>query len=189
MPPLFRFDTNSPYAYLAAQRVDVLLGPDVTWQPIAFAFLLRAQDRRPWSLDESTRGSGMAECEARAAGRGLPALRWPPGWPVKSYALEPLRAITAAARHGRERELAQAAFKRNFVTGEGLRSPGVLQECWVEAGLDPAMYDAELEGAKPRLSELTGQAIAERVPGVPCVTIDEKHFWGDDQLEAAASAL
>lgn len=129
------------------------------------------------------------KCQARAAARGLFPLTWPPGWPVDSYALEPLRAITAAVRHGGERELARAAFRRNFVTGEGLRSPGVVQACWVEAGLDPAIYDAEIEAAKPRLAEVTDRAIAERVPGVPCVTIEGRHFWGDDQLVAAASVL
>ena len=44
-----------------------MLGADVEWQPIAFAFLLRAQNRRPWSFEQSTRTIGIAECEARAA--------------------------------------------------------------------------------------------------------------------------
>jgi 2-hydroxychromene-2-carboxylate isomerase len=189
MAPLFRFDTNSPYAYLAAMRVDAVLGEGVVWQPIAFAFLLRAQNRRPWSFDEPTRAPGMAHCEARAAARGLPPLTWPPGWPVESYTLEPLRAMTAALQYGRERELARAAFHRNFVTGDGLRSPGAVQACWTEAGLDPATYTADLEAAKPALARFTDDAIAEGVPGVPCVTIDEEHFWGDDQLAAAAAKL
>jgi 2-hydroxychromene-2-carboxylate isomerase len=70
VPPLFRFDTNSPYAYLAAERVDDVLGPGVVWQPIAFGFLLRAQGRRPWSFDEPTRSDGIAEIGRRAAARG-----------------------------------------------------------------------------------------------------------------------
>ena len=186
MRPVFRFDTNSPYAYLAAMRVDAVLGPDVEWCPIAFAFLLRAQNRRPWSFEASTRAAGVRECEARAAGRGLPRLRWPPGWPIDSYALEPLRAITAAAPHQRERQVALAAFRRNFVTGEGIRSPGVVRACWVEAGLDPATYGAEIEAAKGALVQATDQAIALGVPGVPTVTVGEAHFWGDDRLEDAA---
>jgi 2-hydroxychromene-2-carboxylate isomerase len=188
MRSLFRFDTNSPYAYLAALRVDSVLGPDVEWRPIAFGFLLRAQNRRPWSLDEPSRSQGIAECEARAAGRRLPPFRWPPGWPVESYGLEPLRAITAAIAHGREREVALAAFRRNFVTGEGLQASGVVRECWAEAGLDPAAYDDELAAAKASLVEATERAIAEGVPGVPAVTIEGSHFWGDDRLEEAARA-
>jgi 2-hydroxychromene-2-carboxylate isomerase len=38
--PIFYVDFNSPYAYLAAHRVDRLLGADVRWQPIAFAFVV-----------------------------------------------------------------------------------------------------------------------------------------------------
>ena len=185
--PRFRFDTNSPYAYLAAQRVDDLLGPDVVWEPIAFAFLLRAQRRRPWSLDEPTRSEGIALCERRAAERGLPPITWPEGWPVGSYTLEPLRAIAAAARHGRARELARAAFARNFVTGEGLTGEGAVRACWEEAGLDPAAYEAELAAAKAPLVEATEAAIAAGVHGVPTVTVGGEHFWGDDRLEDAAA--
>jgi NAD(P)-dependent dehydrogenase (short-subunit alcohol dehydrogenase family) len=54
------------YAYLAAHRVDRLLGAGVRWQPIAFAFLLRATGRTPWSFTEA-RVAGMRECEERAA--------------------------------------------------------------------------------------------------------------------------
>lgn len=187
--PLFSFDTSSPYAYLAAMRVDEALGPGVEWQPIAFGFLLRAQGRRPWSFDEPTRSEGIADCESRAAARGLPPMGWPPGWPVESYGLEPLRAIEAARVHDREREVASAAFHRNFVTGEGLRSPGVVKQCWVEAGLPADDYEAAIEGAKAPLTEATERAIEEGVPGVPTVTIEGQHFWGDDRLDEAAHAL
>ncbi len=185
---IFRFDTNSPYAYLAAVRLDSVLGRDVHWCPIALAFVLRAQNRTPWSLTEPTRTEGVAECEARAAARGLAPLSWPPGWPVDSYALEPLRAITAAVAYQRERELTLALFHRNFVTGEGLRSTNVVRICWVEAGLDPIAYDADLESAKPALIEATSRAIADGVPGVPTVTVAGAHFWGDDRLADAAAA-
>jgi 2-hydroxychromene-2-carboxylate isomerase len=188
MRPVFRFDTNSPYAYLAATRVGAILGPDVEWRPIAFAFLLRAQDRRPWSFEQATRRAGVSECEARAAARGLPPLRWPPGFPVESYSLEPLRAITAAIAHDREQALTRVLFERNFVTGEGLRRAGAVRECWAGVGLDSATYDTEIAAAKPVLAVETSRAIAEGVYGVPTVTVGDSHFWGDDQLEAAARA-
>ena len=183
---VFRFDTNSPYAYLAASRLESVLGHDVEWRPIAFAFLFRAQDRTPWSLTPSSRATGIAECEARARARGLDLLRWPPGWPINSYSLEPLRAITAAIAHQRERELAMTLFRRNFASGEGLRSGDTIRACWAEIGLDPQTYEAEIEAAKPDLTEATSRAIAGGVPGVPTVTIADVHFWGDDRLEDAA---
>ena len=184
--PLFRYDFNSPYAYLAAERVDDVLGPDVEWQPIAFAFLLRAQQREPWSFDRrGERAPGVAECEQRAAERGLPPMTWPEGWPQGSYSIAPLRVALVAQEHGLVREYSRAAFARNFVAGTGLHGDAPL-EVAEEVGLDRAAVEAGLEAAKERLKAVTDAAIADGVPGVPTVTIGGEHFWGDDQLEAAA---
>ncbi len=79
-----------------------------------------------------------------------------------------------------------ALFKRNFVSGEGLRSGDSVRACWAEIGLDPHAFDAELEAAKAGLTDATSRAIADGVPGVPTVTIAGKHFWGDDRLDDAA---
>jgi 2-hydroxychromene-2-carboxylate isomerase len=64
--PVFLYDFNSPDAYLAAARVDEVLPIKPRWQPIAFAFMLRAHNRSPWSFDERQRPIGIAECERRA---------------------------------------------------------------------------------------------------------------------------
>ncbi|MGI8595886.1 MAG: hypothetical protein ACR2LY_01180 [Thermoleophilaceae bacterium] len=87
--PVSYFDFNSPYAYLAARRIEAVFSDVPAWRPIAFPFLLRAQGRIPWSLD-SRRAEGVAECERRVAERGLPPLRLPAGWPDKSYSMLPL---------------------------------------------------------------------------------------------------
>ncbi|HEU4656512.1 MAG TPA: DsbA family protein [Capillimicrobium sp.] len=187
-PALFRFDYNSPYAYLAASRVDAMLGADrVRWEPIAFAFLLIAQRREPWSFHEPTRSAGRRECERRAETYGLPPMVWPPGWPKESYTLTPLRAAFVAEREGLLREFSAAAFARNFVAGTGLRDDEAVLDVCEEIGLDRADVRAALGGwAKERLREATDAAIAEGVPGVPTVTVAGEHFWGDDRLEDAA---
>ena len=188
MPALFRFDTNSPYAYLAALRVDELLGPDVVWQPIAFAFLLRAQGgRRPWSFDPESRAAGQAVIAERARERSVPEVVYPPEWPVGSYALEPLRAIEAARSFGRERDVAMALFRRNFVAGSGVASSSAVRSAWEEAGLGLAGYEEAISAAKSSLIAATDLAISEGVYGVPTVTVGGRHFFGDDQLEAAAA--
>ena len=94
--PVFLYDFNSPYAYLAATRVDQVLPVKPRWQPIAFAFLVRADKRSPWSFDERKRRLGITECERRAEAYGLPSMRWPPGWPINSYGLTSLRAAIVA---------------------------------------------------------------------------------------------
>lgn len=70
--PVFYYDLNSPYAYLAASRIDELMPTPPQWQPVAFAFILRALDRTPWSFNANTREPGPEECERRAADYGLP---------------------------------------------------------------------------------------------------------------------
>ena len=184
--PVFRYDFNSPYAYLAAQRVDDLV-PGVRWQPIAFAFLLVAQERIPWSFDtKGERAPGIAEVERRVEERGLPPLVLPEGWPRGSYTIEPLRVALVAEEHGLLREYSLAAFARNFVAGTGLQGDAPL-EVADEVGLDRAAVEAGLPAAKERLKTVTQEAIDAGVPGVPTVTSSTGHHWGDDQLEAAAA--
>jgi 2-hydroxychromene-2-carboxylate isomerase len=186
--PVFQYDFNSPYAYLAASRVDSVL-PGVRWQPIAFAFLLLAQGRTPWSFEPQLRIEGVAECEARARDRGLAPMVWPAGWPRESYSLDPLRAALYAESQGRLREYSMAAFARNFVSGAGLLGDAAL-EVAVAVGLDAGATRAAIAGeARTRLREVTEAAIAAGVPGVPTVTVAGGHFWGDDQLEAAAETV
>src|SRR5437588_11195742 len=114
MSVVFRYDFNSPYAYLAAERIGGLL-PNARWEPMAFPFLLRSQQRVPWSF--TNKEMGQAEIERRAAYRGLPPIRWSEDWPAECYSLDPLRAAWVAAEQGRLREFSLAAFRRLFVEG------------------------------------------------------------------------
>ena len=186
--PVFYYDTNSPYAYLAANRVDELL-PDVTWHPIAFGIVLRELGRVPWSLGPG-RAEGMAEIERRAAERGLPPVRWPEGWPVDSYSLAPLRALEFADERGSQRELARALYRQNFEEGASLAEVDNVLRAAAEAGLDPDEVRAALDDdrVKDRLREHTDAALELGVIGVPTVVVDGTVFWGDDHLEDAAAA-
>jgi 2-hydroxychromene-2-carboxylate isomerase len=189
--PVFLYDFNSPYAYLAAARVDDVLPVPPRWQPVAFAFMLRAHRREPWSFDERTRELGVAECERRAKRRGLPPMRWPPGWPIQSYGLTSLRAAIVAEDHGLLREFSRAAFARNFVEGLGLKDLDDVLAVADQVGLDPdALTDGVVaQEVKERLAAATEAAIAGGAVGVPTVCAAGQNFWGDDELETAATAL
>jgi 2-hydroxychromene-2-carboxylate isomerase len=188
--PRLLYDFNSPYAYLAFARAESVLGPQVELEPVAFAFMLRAHDRTPWSMaDEPTRAAGMRECEARAARYGLPAMRWPPGWPVGSYSLAPLRAALAAREHGRLRDFSRVAFARHFAQGLPLTGPGDLDALADECGLDRDVLRAGVEDPdiKRALADATQAALDLGVVGVPTTIAGGALFWGDDRLEEAAS--
>jgi len=186
--PVFYYDTNSPYAYLAAQRGDALR-PGVVWHPIAFGIVLRELGRVPWSLGPG-RAEGMAEIERRAGERGLPPLRWPEGWPVDTYSLAPLRALEFADERGRQRELARALYRLIFEEGLSMADADNVLRAAEEAGLDreevrSAIADTRV---KDRLREHTDEAMSLGVIGVPTVLVGGAVFWGDDRLEDAAAA-
>ncbi len=189
--PVFFYDFNSPYAYLAAARVDAVLPIKPSWQPIAFAFLLRAHNRSPWSFDEHERRLGIAECERRAEAYGLPSMRWPPGWPINSYGLTSLRAAIVANNHGLLRDFTHAAFARNFVHGHGLKELDDVLAVAEEIGLslDAVKHGATASRIKRELTEATQAAITAGAIGVPTVLAAGQSFWGDDHLEAAAAAI
>lgn len=186
MTPTFYYDFNSPYAYLAAARIDDVV-PGARWQPVAFGFILRHSGRIPWSFAEDI-SAELAEIDARATGRGMPPLRYPEGWPVGSYSLLPLRAALVAEEQGRLKEFSRTAFDHFFVDGRTLGTSEAIERVARRSGVadiervdDPAIKD--------RLRAVTEDAIARGVEGVPTVDVGGTLFWGDDRLEDAKAAL
>jgi 2-hydroxychromene-2-carboxylate isomerase len=186
--PVFYYDTNSPYAYLAATRIDELI-PDAVWRPLPLGILFRQLGKVPWSLQED-RERGMAECERRARERGLPPLRWPEGWPAGTWSFKPLRAAIVADDHGLQREFALECFQLMFAECRSLDDLDTVLEAARAAGLDPDAVRERLEDpeVKDRLRSYTEEAIELGVTGVPTVALGERLFWGDDRLEEAAAA-
>ncbi|HEX6745006.1 MAG TPA: DsbA family protein, partial [Solirubrobacteraceae bacterium] len=127
--PTFYYDFNSPYAYLAAHRVDEVLPVRPRWQPIAFGALIRQIGKVPWSLQGSpARERGQLECEQRTAALGLP-LRWPDGWPDRNYSILVLRAALVAAAHDRLHAFSLAAFRHGLGEGGDLRDLDTVLAC------------------------------------------------------------
>jgi 2-hydroxychromene-2-carboxylate isomerase len=187
--PAFYFDFNSPYAYLAAVRIDELV-PDSEWRPIAFPILLQQLGRLEEVLQRDF-PNVLPVVRERAAARGLPPVEPPPGWPVESWSLAPLRATVVAAESGREREFALAAFRKVFVESRSLAEPDVLGDAAAESGLDPDEVAAAIQRPeiKERLKGQTNAALERGVTGIPTVEIGDELYWGDDHLEEAAAAL
>ncbi|HYZ27461.1 MAG TPA: DsbA family protein [Thermoleophilaceae bacterium] len=189
--PVFYYDFNSPYAWLAAERVNSVLPVPPVWQPVSFGHILKASGREPWSLNEQTRREGVAEIERRAAERGLPAPRWIDGWPLATYSLLPLRAAIFAQQAGRAVSFSLAAFRQFFAAGRTLAELDNVLIAAAASELHPRAVTKGIESqsVKDALRAATDEAIVLGVAGVPTVVIGDQLFWGDDKLEEAAAAL
>jgi 2-hydroxychromene-2-carboxylate isomerase len=186
----FYYDFNSPYAYLAAERIDDLI-PEAEWKPIAFAILLAELDRLDEVLENLNTAPAVAEVSRRAAERGLPEFAPPESWPVQSWSLAPLRAALVAEEHGRLHEFTVAAYRKAFTESRSLADVDNILAAAEEVGLDrqAVTEGIQRQEIKDRLKGHTEEALARGVTGIPTVAIGDELFWGDDRLEQAAAAI
>lgn len=186
----FYFDLGSPYAYLAAERIETVLLEPIRWQPILLGGLFKLTGRSSWALgDYRRREAGMAQIEQRARSYGLPAVHWPDPWPA-DYLLA-MRTATFAFTVQRGRKFAMQALRDAFQRGRDLSLRANVMHAAEQAGLDiaqvqEAIGDPQLKRA---LREATDAAHELGVFGVPTVAIDKDIFWGDDRVEDAAARL
>ena len=189
--PTFFFDLGSPYAYLAAERVNALfaseLGEPPEWEPVLLGGLFKRFGRDSWANGPG-RADGLAEVERRAAERGLPPLRWPEPFPGNT--LYAMRVATYAKEIGRVVAFSLAAFRQAFAGGRDLTEPDNVLLAAAAAEMHPRAVTAavERESVKGALREATERAGDLGVQGVPAVVVDDEAYWGDDQLERAVEA-
>jgi 2-hydroxychromene-2-carboxylate isomerase len=186
---VFYYDFNSPYAYLAAERIGDLI-PDAAWRPIAFAILLSRLGRLERALEQLDPAPVVAEIARRAGDRGLPPFAPPRAWPVGTWSLVPLRAALVADERGRLPEFSRAAYRKSFVESRSLAELDSVLAAAQQVGLEPDEVRDGIERPeiKERLKANTEQALARGVTGIPTVAIGDELFWGDDRLDEAAAA-
>jgi 2-hydroxychromene-2-carboxylate isomerase len=186
--PVFYYDLGSPYAYLAAERVNSVLPVVPVWAPILLGGVFKATGRSSWARGEG-REQGVAEVERRAAERGLPPLRWPDPFPGDMLAA--MRAATFAQQSGRAVAFSLAAFRQAFAAGRDLGDVDnvVLAAAACELHPRAVLKGIESRAVKDALRAATDAALERGVTGVPTIAVGERLFWGDDRLEEAAIAV
>jgi 2-hydroxychromene-2-carboxylate isomerase len=182
----FFYDLGCPFSYLAAERVERLLGETV-WYPSPPA---APEGRRTGSLE---RGSSLvlsravrADAERAAASLRLP-LSWPERLDADCTGLH--RAAACASELGVGDRFALAALRLGFCGGFDLSDPAIIAEAAAAAGLpeercldaalDPA-YDVALDTS---IRTLSAAGVRDR----PAIQIDAHFFAGHHAVVEAAA--
>jgi 2-hydroxychromene-2-carboxylate isomerase len=183
-PELF-YDLGSPYAYLAVERAERVVGVAPVLRPVLLGAIFAARGHGSWSQTPA-RAEGIAEVERRAAAYGLPPVRWPPGWPANT--MFAMRAAVWADRRGGGAPFARAAFRRAFAGGEDLGDVAALARAGDDAGLPGGEIQAAIadRAIKDELRARTEAALALGVRGVPTLRAGGRLLYGDDRLDEAA---
>lgn len=171
----FFYDLACPFSYLAAERVERVLG-EVEWVPVTLC----------------TNGREVAELRARAERRAaelrLP-LVWPDRFPARVRGA--LRAAVRAAEVGAGARFGLAAARLAFCGGFDLEDPEVLAEAAAAAGLS---LDDCLAAAGDRsldeTIEATARGLAARgVTELPAVRSGRRFQMGERGLTETAASL
>ena len=189
----FYYDFNSPYSYLAAERISGLFAEagveQPEWQPISFGHVLKATGRQPWSFEED-KNADFAEIRRRAAERGLPEIRFPEGWPIANYSLNPIRAAIYAKESGRVVSFSLACFRQVFAAGRDMSDIDNVLVAAAACELHPnaVLKGIETRSVKEQLRTATEEALSLGLTGIPTVAVGDLLYWGDDRLEDAVEA-
>jgi 2-hydroxychromene-2-carboxylate isomerase len=187
----FFYDLGSPYAYLAAERVNGLFAEagaeSPEWQPILLGGLFKRFDRSSWAMGPD-RDEGLRECERRAAEYGLPPFRWPDPYPGNT--LYAMRVATYAKEIGRAVSFSLAAFRQAFAAGRDLTEPENVLVAAAASEMHPRAVEAAVgrDAVKQALHQATDRAGDLGVRGVPTIAVGDELFWGDDRLHEAVAA-
>ena len=185
------YDLGSPYAYLAAERVNAVFteaGAEVPeWQPILLGGLFARFGRDSWA-NGPDREEGLRQVERRASSYGLPPIRWPEPFPANT--LHAMRVATFSKDIGRTVAFSLAAFRQAFAAGRDLTDPDNVLVAAAAAEMHPRAIEVAVgrDAVKSALREATERAGDLGVVGVPSVVVGSEVFWGDDRLEEAAEA-
>ena len=175
--PAFFFDLACPMSYLAAERVERVLG-EVEWIP---AMLSSSAADPPRARTAAHR----AHAETLAIALRIP-LVWPDGFPAPCPGA--MRAACHAAEIGAAAGFALAAGRLAFCGGFDLEDPDILAEAAAAAGVQPEYslaaaadpaYDAHMHATARRLR-------SAGVSELPAISIDSA--WLDGEA-AAVEAL
>ena len=158
----FLFDLSSPVAYLAAERVNHVLGDVPDWVPV------RLDEPGPFRCAEEV-AAYREDVERAARAQEVQPLRWPDPFPADSEFA--MLVATYAKQIGRAVAFSLAAFRQAFAGGRDLGEHDTVLIAAAACEMHPAavVKGAELRGTRERLEAASAQARAAGVREVPAV--------------------
>lgn len=181
-PAAFFFALDCPLCYLAAERVERVLG-EIEWVPVLTSSsgsgMFAGESGRLRTAQEHL---ALAEQEARAL--NLPLVE-PQRYP---FDVRPVsRAAVHAAEHGVGARFALAAMRLAFCGGFDLSRPEVIGEASEIAGLRAS--EAVVAAVTPRYDarlEATARGLASRGVSLPAIRIGKRWCQGVDAVTCAS---
>jgi 2-hydroxychromene-2-carboxylate isomerase len=172
--PRFYFDLASPVAYLAAERVNHVLGEVPEWVPV------RLGDVGPFRCAAEV-DAYREDVERAARRQGVQPLVWPDPFPTDSEWA--MLAATYAKQIGRAVAFGLAAFRQAFAAGRDLgeRDNVLLAAAACEMHPTAVIKGAELRGTRERLAAAEAEAAAAGVRETPAIVTA-----GGDVIEVPA---
>lgn len=184
----FWFDPISPYAYLAFEQLPRALegiSCRVDYRPILFAGLLKQWGQKGPAEIEPKRAWTFRQIAWQAHRLGI-AIETPAMHPFNPLAL--LRLLHACAHEGAGPNRWQCEQVLHHVWRGGADANMAQRLADLRARLAPAR-EPDSEAVKQSVKDLTAQALARGVFGVPTVEVDGRLFWGLDSLEMLTAYL
>ena len=182
----FWYDFHSPWAYLAATRIEALATRhevSARWRPLHLPRLIEAiGGRRPLEENAAFVAWYKQDLQDWAELYGI-TIRCHPNYPLR-----PARALRAALRAeelGAQPAFALAVFRAYWSESRDISDIGVLTGIGTACGLDGALIGAAAtdDGYGRRLEANTREAIGRGIFGVPSIVCRGKLFFGNDRLD------
>jgi 2-hydroxychromene-2-carboxylate isomerase len=184
----FWFDPISPYAYLAFEQLPQALeglSYSVEYRPILFAGLLKQWGQKGPAEIEPKRAWTFRQIAWAAHQLGIP-IDTPAQHPFNPLAL--LRLLHACAGAGGMPNRWQCEQVLHHVWRGGADANEAQRLADLQARLAPPRAPHD-ESVKQSVKDLTAQALAAGIFGVPTVELEGKYFWGLDALGMVAACL
>lgn len=185
----FYFSFRSPYAWLAAERLEAELGDlGVPIERIPIFPIPGSFQNDPTAMPAKI-AYLIQDISRLARERGL-TLRFPspvdPDWSL-SHA-----AFLGASQLETGQRFMLAMFRKRFSEGLDLGDDGVIADAAAQCDLDPALILAAAHSEELRAEVSAGWTLAmerDRIFGVPSFVYAGKLYWGQDRMHFLRSAV